>query len=40
VCTIKKNIKALVVTNKNIGLEVNADTKYMFVYYEQNAGQN
>jgi hypothetical protein len=38
---IKKNTKALVVTNKEIGLEVSAEkTKYMVMSRDQNAGQN
>jgi hypothetical protein len=38
---IKKNTEALVVTNKEIGLEVNAEkTKYMVMSRNQNAGQN
>jgi hypothetical protein len=38
---IKKNTEALVVTNKEIGLEVNAEkTKYMVISGDQNAGQN
>jgi hypothetical protein len=33
--------EALLVTSKEIGLEVNAEkTKYMFMSHEQNAGQN
>ena len=36
VCTIEKNIQALVVASKEIGLEVNADkTKYMFMSQDQ-----
>jgi hypothetical protein len=39
--SIKKNKQALVVTSKEIGLEVNAaKTKYMVMYRDQNAGQN
>jgi hypothetical protein len=35
---IKKNTEASVVTNKEIGLEVNADkTKYFVVSHDQNA---
>jgi hypothetical protein len=38
---LKKNTKALVVTNEEIDVEVNADkTKYMVVYWQQNAVQN
>jgi hypothetical protein len=38
---IKKNTEALVVTSKEIGLEVNVEkTKYMFMSRDQNAGQN
>jgi hypothetical protein len=38
---IKKNTEALVVTSKEIGLEVNAEkTKYMVMSRDQNAGQN
>jgi hypothetical protein len=37
----KKNIEALVVSSKEIGLEVNAEkTKYMVMSRNQNAGQN
>ena len=37
--TIKENTEDFVVTNKEIGLEVNADkTKYMTMYRVQNAG--
>jgi hypothetical protein len=39
--SIKKNTEALVVANKEIGLEVNAEeTKYMVMSRDQNAGQN
>jgi hypothetical protein len=39
--TIKKNTEALVITSKEIGLEVNAEkTKYMIMSQYQNAGQN
>jgi hypothetical protein len=39
--TVKKNIEALVVASKEIGLEVNAEkTKYMVMFRDQNAGQN
>jgi len=39
--TIKKNTEALVVANKETGLEVNADkTKYTGMSRDQNAGQN
>jgi sorting nexin-29 len=38
---IKKNTEALVVTSKEVGLEVNAKkTKYMVMSQDQNAGQN
>jgi len=38
--TIEKNIEALVVASKEIGLEVNADkTKYMVMSQVQNAGR-
>jgi hypothetical protein len=38
---IKKNTEALVVTSKEIGLEVNAEkTKYKVKSRDQNAGQN
>jgi hypothetical protein len=39
--TIKRNTEALVVTSKEIGLEVNAEkTKYMVMSRDQKAGQN
>jgi hypothetical protein len=39
--SIKKNAEDLVIANKEIGLEVNAEkTKYMIVSRNQNAGQN
>jgi hypothetical protein len=39
--TIRKNIEALVITSKEIGLEVNNEkTKYMVMSRDQNAGQN
>ena len=39
--TIKKNAEALVVSSKEIGLEVNADrTKYMVMSRDQNAGRS
>ena len=39
--TIRKNTEALVITGKEIGLEVNAEkTKCMVMSREQNAGQN
>jgi len=39
--TIKENAQALIVTSKEIGLEVNADkTKYMVMSRDQNAGRN
>jgi hypothetical protein len=38
---MKKNTEALVVDNKEIGLEVNAEkAKYMVMSLDQNAGQN
>jgi shikimate kinase len=41
VCTIEKNTEALVVSNKKIGLDVNADTtKYMVMSQDQNAGRS
>jgi hypothetical protein len=37
--TIKENAEAVMVANKEIGLEVNADeTTYMVMYRDQNAG--
>ena len=37
--TIKEKTETLVVTSKEIGLEVNADkTKYMVMFQDQNAG--
>jgi hypothetical protein len=39
--TIRKNTEALVITRKEIGLEVNAvKTKYMVMSRDQNAEQN
>jgi sorting nexin-29 len=39
--SIKKNAKDLVIANKDIGLEVNAEkTKYMVMSRNQNAGHN
>jgi hypothetical protein len=39
--TIRKNTEALLITSKEIGLEVNAEkTKYMVMSRDQNAGQN
>jgi len=39
--TVKENIEALLVSRKEIGLEVNADkSKYMIVSCDQNAGQS
>jgi len=39
--TIKENAEALIVANKEIGLEVNADkTKYMVMPGDQNAIRN
>ena len=38
---IKKNIKALLVTSKDSGLEANTEkSKYIFLSREQNVGQN
>jgi hypothetical protein len=40
-CTTKKNLKALVVSSKKFGLDVNADkSKYMVMSQDQNAGQS
>jgi len=40
VLTVKENTEALIVANKKIGLEVNADkTKFMVISGDQNAGQ-
>jgi hypothetical protein len=37
--TVKENAEGLVVANKEIGLEVNADkTKFMVISGDQNAG--
>jgi hypothetical protein len=39
--TINKNTESLIVTSKEVGLEVNVDkTKYMLVSRDQNADQN
>jgi hypothetical protein len=39
--TIRKNIEALLIASKEIGLEVNAEkTKYMIMSRDQNTGQN
>jgi hypothetical protein len=39
--TIRKNTEALLIANKEIGLEVNAEkTKYMVMSRDQNTGQN
>jgi len=39
--TVKENAEALIVTSKEIGLEINVDkTKYMVMSRNQNAGQN
>ena len=39
--TIKENVDAVVVANKESGLGVNADTtKYMVMYRDENAGRN
>jgi hypothetical protein len=41
VLTVQKNTEALVVTSKEIGLEVNADkSKYVVMSRDKNAGQN
>jgi hypothetical protein len=38
---IRKNTEALLITSKEIGLEVNAEkTKYIVMSRDQNAGQN
>ena len=38
--TIKEKIESLLVTSKEIGLEVKADkTKYMDMFHDQNAGR-
>jgi hypothetical protein len=39
--TIKKNTETLIVTSKEVGLEINIEkTKYMLLSYHQNVGQN
>jgi hypothetical protein len=39
--TVKENAKALIMGNKEIGLEVNPDkTKYMVMSRDQNAGRS
>jgi hypothetical protein len=39
VCTLKKNTETLLVSRKEIGLELNADeTNYMVMSRDQNAG--
>ena len=39
--TLRKNTEAFVVTNKETGLEVNAEkTKYLVMFWDQNAGKN
>jgi len=39
ICTVKKIMEDSVVTNKQIGLGVNADeTNYMVMSWDQNAG--
>jgi hypothetical protein len=39
--TVKENAEALIVTTKEIGLEVNGvKTKYIFMARDQNAGRN
>jgi len=41
ICTMNTNTRALLVTSKETGLEVNADkSKNMVTSCEQNAGQN
>jgi hypothetical protein len=38
---MKKNIEALLEASKEVGLEADIDkTKYMFLFYQQSAGQN
>jgi hypothetical protein len=38
ILTVKKNIEVLLVSSKEIGLEVNADkTKYMVMSHDENA---
>jgi hypothetical protein len=37
---IKKNIETLIDGNRDVGLEVNADIKFMLLSHHQNAGQN
>jgi hypothetical protein len=40
-CSVEKSMEALVVTNKENGLEENADkTKYMVMSRDQNAGRS
>ena len=39
--TVKENAEALIVANKETGLEVNADkTRYMVMFRDQNAGRS
>ena len=39
--TVRKSTEVLVISSKNIRLEINAEkTKYMVMFREQNAGQN
>ena len=39
--TVKENAEAFVVTNKEIGVEVNVDkTKYMVMFRDQDAGRS
>jgi hypothetical protein len=39
--TVKKNMETLIVTSKEVGLEVNTEkAKYMLLSCHQNAGQN
>jgi hypothetical protein len=41
ICTIKKNIEALLFTNNEVCLEGDVEkTKYVFMSHEQNAGKN
>jgi hypothetical protein len=39
--TINKNTETLIYVSKEVGIEINVEkTKYMFLSYRQNAGQN
>jgi F0F1-type ATP synthase alpha subunit len=41
ICTIKKNIEAVIDASKEVGLEVNTEkTMCVLMYHHQNAGQN